>query len=59
MSGNSNVGQSQVYEAGDQKNVPRSEIEQEKKDARFHEGQQNSHKANDSSGHSSGNESQY
>jgi hypothetical protein len=46
---NSNVGNSQVYEDGDQKNVPRSEIEQEKKDNRFHEGKENSHKANDSS----------
>jgi len=45
----SNVGNAQVYEDGDQKNVPRSEIEQEKKDNRFHEGQENSHKANDSS----------
>ncbi|PMD62526.1 uncharacterized protein K444DRAFT_557645 [Hyaloscypha bicolor E] len=44
----SNVGNSQVYEDGDQKNVPRSEIEQEKKDNRFHEGKENSHKANDS-----------
>jgi hypothetical protein len=49
MSGNSNVGNSQVYEAGDQKNVSRSEIEQEKKDNRFHEGKENSHKSNDSS----------
>ncbi|KAE9371519.1 hypothetical protein N431DRAFT_545748 [Stipitochalara longipes BDJ] len=48
MSGTSNVGNSQVYEDGDQKNVPRSEIEQEKKDNRFHEGKENSHKANDS-----------
>jgi hypothetical protein len=45
----SNVGSSGVYEDGDQKNVPKSEIEQEKKDARFHEGKENSHKANDSS----------
>lgn len=49
MSGTSNVGQAAVYESGDQKNVPHSEIEQEKKDARFHEGKENSHKANDSS----------
>jgi hypothetical protein len=49
MSGRSNVGQSSVYEAGDQRNVPQSEIDQAKKDARFHEGKKNSHKANDSS----------
>ena len=49
MSGTSNVGQSSVYEDGDQKNVPQSEIEQEKKDARFHEGKEHSHKALDSS----------
>jgi hypothetical protein len=49
MSGNSNVGNSQIYEDGDQKNVPRSEIEQAKKEKRFHEGKDNSHKANDSS----------
>ncbi len=49
MSGTSSVGQSSVYEAGDQKNVPKSEIYQAKKDARFHEGKENSHKANDSS----------
>jgi hypothetical protein len=49
MSGTSNVGQSSVYEDGDQKNIPQSEIEQAKKDIRFHEGKENSHKANDSS----------
>lgn len=50
MSGTSNnVGHSQVYEAGDQRNVPRSNIEQEKKDNRFHEGKEHSHKVNDSS----------
>ena len=49
MSGTSNVGNSQVYEDGDQKNAPQSEMEQEKKDSRFHEGKENSHKANDSS----------
>ncbi len=49
MSGTSNVGNSQVYESGDQRTVPQSEINQEKKDARFHEGKENSHKANDSS----------
>lgn len=49
MSGNSKVGQSSVYEVGDQKNATQSEIEQEKKDNRFHEGKEHSHKANDSS----------
>ena len=49
MSGNSSVGNRAVYENGDQKNVPHSEIEQQKKDLRFHEGQEHSHKANDSS----------
>ena len=49
MSGQSSVGNSQVYEAGDQKNIPQSEIQQAKKDNRFHEGRENSHKANDSS----------
>ncbi|PBP23507.1 hypothetical protein BUE80_DR005514 [Diplocarpon rosae] len=48
MSGTSNVGQASVYEDGDQKNVPKSELEQEKKQSRFHEGKENSHKANDS-----------
>merc|ERR1712230_58283 len=48
MSGTSNVGNSQVYEDGDQKNASKSEMEQEKKDSRFHEGKENSHKANDS-----------
>merc|ERR1711939_519040 len=48
MSGTSNVGNSQVYEDGDQKNAPKSEMEQEKKDSRLHEGKGNSHKANDS-----------
>ncbi|KAJ5042399.1 uncharacterized protein L3040_004948 [Drepanopeziza brunnea f. sp. 'multigermtubi'] len=48
MSGISNVGQASVYEDGDQKNVPKSQIEQEKKDNRFHEGKENSHKALDS-----------
>jgi len=45
----SNVGNSNLYEAGDQRTVPRSEIKQAKKDNRFHEGKENSHKANDSS----------
>jgi hypothetical protein len=45
----SNVGSSQIYEDGDQKNIPRSEIDQMKKDNRFHEGKENSHLPNDSS----------
>lgn len=45
----SNVGAGNIYEDGDQRNIPQSEIEQQKKDNRFHEGKQNSHKANDSS----------
>ncbi|KAI6711581.1 hypothetical protein JHW43_005859 [Diplocarpon mali] len=49
MSGTSKVGQASVYENGDQKNIPKSELEQEKKQSRFHEGKENSHKANDSS----------
>ena len=49
MSGQSNVGNSQVYEAGDQRTVSNAEIEQQKKENRFHEGKDNSHKAQDSS----------
>ena len=44
----SNVGNSQIYEAGDQRNYKDSEIEQAKQEARFHEGKENSHKALDS-----------
>jgi len=46
MSGNSNVGNSQVYEAGDQRNAPRSEQNQAE---RFHEGNTHAHSATDSS----------
>ena len=46
MSGTSNVGQSQVYEAGDQVNSKNSEINERE---RYKEGKENSHKANDSS----------
>lgn len=46
MSGTSNVGGAGVYEAGDQRNPPNSELPQAD---RYHEGQPNSHKANDSS----------
>lgn len=49
MSGQSNVGNAAVYQADDQRTVPDSEIEQQKKDNRFHEGKENSHKALDSS----------
>lgn len=52
MSGQSNVGNAQVYEAGDQRNYTQAELEEQKKDARFHEGKENSHKANDSSSYS-------
>ncbi|KAI1494536.1 hypothetical protein F4809DRAFT_16333 [Biscogniauxia mediterranea] len=45
MSGYSNVGQSSVYEAGDQRNVKNSEIEGR---ARYEEGVQHSHIPNDS-----------
>ncbi|KAI9741447.1 MAG: hypothetical protein M1818_004253 [Claussenomyces sp. TS43310] len=44
----SNVGTHNIYEDGDQKNVPQSEIDQAKREARFHEGKENSHQANDS-----------
>ncbi|KAK0259681.1 hypothetical protein LTR91_023740 [Friedmanniomyces endolithicus] len=47
MSGTSNVGGAGVYEAGDQRTRKDADIEAEKKEARFHEGKDNSHKAND------------
>ncbi|KAK4192490.1 hypothetical protein QBC35DRAFT_447334 [Podospora australis] len=43
MSGNSNVGNSQVYEAGDQRNSKTSELGSD----RFHEGVKNSHQGSD------------
>lgn len=46
MSGNSSVGTSGVYEAGDQRNLKNSEIPQPE---RYEEGKENSHLANDSS----------
>ena len=46
MSGTSNVGGPGVYEAGDQRNSKDSETNIAD---RYHEGQPNSHKANDSS----------
>jgi hypothetical protein len=49
MSGQSNVGNSSLYEAGDQRTVKDSEIEEQKKENRFHEGQEHSHKAQDPS----------
>jgi hypothetical protein len=45
----SNVGNSQIYEAGDQRNYKDSELREAKEEARFHEGKENSHKALDSS----------
>ncbi|KAH7088711.1 hypothetical protein FB567DRAFT_590829 [Paraphoma chrysanthemicola] len=47
MSGQSNVGNSQVYQADDQRTVPDSQIEEAKKENRFHEGKDNSHLTND------------
>jgi hypothetical protein len=49
MSGNSNVGNSAVYEANEQRTVSDAQLEEEKKENRFHEGKDNSHLANDSS----------
>lgn len=46
MSGNSSVGNSGIYEAGDQRNLKNSEIPQPE---RYEEGKENSHLANDSS----------
>ncbi|KAL9109203.1 MAG: hypothetical protein Q9227_006128 [Pyrenula ochraceoflavens] len=45
MSGQSNVGSGGIYEAGDQRNVPRSEAQDA---ARYHKGQKHSHVPNDS-----------
>lgn len=47
MSGSSSVGQASVYEAGDQRNS--KESSENKHAERYHEGQKNSHLANDSS----------
>lgn len=46
MSGQSNVGNSQVYEAGDQRNAPKSE---ENNATRFDEGKEGAHDDNDPS----------
>lgn len=46
MTGNSSVGTSGIYEAGDQRNVKNSEMPQPE---RYEEGKENSHLANDSS----------
>ncbi|KAM0715840.1 hypothetical protein Q7P37_008354 [Cladosporium fusiforme] len=48
MSGMSNVGGSSVYEAGDQRTEKDSVIQAQEAANRFHEGKENSHKANDS-----------
>ncbi|KAH8662126.1 hypothetical protein BX600DRAFT_465632 [Xylariales sp. PMI_506] len=45
MTGQSKVGTSGVYEAGDQRNVKQSEAHEA---TRYHEGQEHSHLANDS-----------
>ena len=44
----SNVGNAAVYEAGDQRNIKNSEIEEQKKENRYHEGKEHSHQALDS-----------
>lgn len=49
MSGQSNVGNSAVYEANEQRTLSDQQIEEQKKENRFHEGKENSHKALDSS----------
>ena len=46
MSGNSSVGSSHVYEAGDQRNYKDSEINEKN---RYKEGKEHSHKNDDSS----------
>ncbi|KAB8627230.1 hypothetical protein FH972_026063 [Carpinus fangiana] len=46
MSGTSNVGQASVYEAGDQRNAPQSELDQAE---RHREGKVNSHSTTDAS----------
>jgi len=48
MSGTSSVGTGGTYEADDQRTVSQKELNQQKKDDRYHEGQEHSHKANDS-----------
>lgn len=49
MSGQSNVGNRAVYEADDQRTISKEELEEAKRENRFHEGKENSHLANDSS----------
>jgi len=49
MSGTSSVGGAGVYEAGDQRTEKDSVLREQSKEARYHEGQPNSHLANDSS----------
>ena len=43
----SNVGNAQVHEAADQRTLADDEIERQKKEKRFEEGKENSHKAGD------------
>lgn len=49
MSKQSNVGGSGIYEADDQRNYKDSELQQDKAEQRYHEGQPHSHKQIDSS----------
>lgn len=49
MSGNSNVGNSGVYQADDQRTYKTSDIKAAQEELRFHEGKPNSHLAQDSS----------
>jgi hypothetical protein len=44
-SGISNVGNRNLYENGNQRTVPQSDIEQKKRRNKFHEGKKKSHKA--------------
>lgn len=49
MSGLSNVGTHNIYEANEQRTLSDQQIEEAKKENRFHEGKEHSHKALDSS----------
>lgn len=49
MANTSNVGTHNIYEDGDQKNYTKEEIEQAKRENRYHEGKPGSHKPNDAS----------
>jgi hypothetical protein len=46
MSGHSNVGESRIYEAGDQRKVKQADIQEAE---RYNEGVKNSHLSNDPS----------